>query len=200
MENEREQPKDTGKKEEGIIANNDNLFSHALSSAAFATVGAKLSYLGVFHDIDDILGKEKVSVWQKVKWSVDGTLLKKTQERIEHLRNSEQKSALVAYLKATKHSTMLMVLGGAIGAVAGWVRGGLIKDWHNIYEHPWDSTKVIIGLEKPEIMDKYNKKKEEPIMLAHADSKSISKDDSSKWRDYVAKAKSLEHMQQTMQP
>lgn len=172
-------------KEEGrLITHNDNLVAHALSSAAFATVGAKLSYLGTFHDIDAILGKQKVSFWQKVKWSIDGTLFEKTKEKISYLTENGKNNRLTAFLKATKYSSGLMAIGAGVGAVVGWVRGGLIADWHDIYRHPLDSTKVVLGLAEPNILEKYDSKKPEQVKLAGLES-SGKMADSSKWQDYV---------------
>lgn len=195
MEQEQSSAHNHNKEENRLIEKNDNLVAHALSSAAFATVGAKLSYLGTFHDIDAILGKQKVSFWQKVKWSVDGTLFEKTKEKISHLTENGANNRLTAFLKATKYSSGLMAIGAGVGAVVGWVRGGLIADWHNIYRHPLDSTKVVLGLANPDILEKYDTKKPEQVKLANLES-SNKMADSSKWQDYIKSRATTEQAKQ----
>lgn len=168
------------------VKNNDNLASRAIASAAFATVGAKLSYLGTFKDVDNILGNQKVSFWQKVKWTVNGTLKDKVKEKIHYLQETEQESALISYLKLMKVSSKLMGIGAAIGAVVGWVRGDRIENWKDIIKHPVDSTKIVFGIKEP-------KKAEDTTLYAKAENNAgvtnPLQPNSTNWQDYARERK-----------
>ncbi len=183
---EKEKSAQTPTPDSHPVKNNDNLASRAIASAAFATVGAKLSYLGIFKDIDNILGNQKVSFWQKVKWTVNGTLWKKTKQKIHYLREIEQASALASFFQLTKTNNTVMAIGAAIGAVVGWVRGDRIENWKDIIKHPVDSTKIVFGFKEP-------KKAEDTTLYAKAENNAGVTNplhtNSTNWQDYTRERK-----------
>jgi hypothetical protein len=99
-------------------------------------------------DANALMGKE-ITLGKKLVGVFDGTLLKKCAEKIQHLMVHEKKSMMSATASTMKYSLILTGVGMVGGAVLGWMRGGRIENWKDIIAHPWQSTKLVLGLEEP---------------------------------------------------
>lgn len=140
-----------------------SFFARLLAATGFSIVGAKLGLLALPIDANAIFDKEKLTFKEKVNSIFDGTFKQKLGEKatilmqkdfapilergIQPTQQEIIKSSIVTTLKLTKYSTIIGIVGMGAGAILGWVRGGLIENWKDIFTHPLDSTKIVLGFE-----------------------------------------------------
>ncbi|MDX1974848.1 MAG: hypothetical protein SFT92_04150 [Rickettsiales bacterium] len=126
-----------------------SLGARLLVATAFSTIGAKIGFIGTAMDVNDLFKNTEMTVGQKIRASFNGQLTEKLMEKIKDIMRIENKGAVSAIAKASKYTIITTVAGTALGAVMGWVRGGRIEHWKDIFIHPWESTKIIVGLQEP---------------------------------------------------
>jgi len=164
--------------------------SRLMVTGGFILLGKKIGLLGTIADANELLKGENVSFGKKLLYSIDGTLIKKWIEKAKFIIETENRTGLsgkiYAGAKAAKYGTITTLIGGAIGGVIGWQRGGRIKDWHDIFAHPWESTKIIFAAEDPQQQNLPNKttpkSKSAPIDFSEA---SEAKSNSKNWGNYT---------------
>lgn len=188
-----------------------SLAARLLVAYGMSGIGAKLLFLGIPLDANAVFEGQKLTLKEKFsrekfKQALEEKLQLETLrsltgqkdtglglEKLKQLAiksnpstSAQIKAQLKSFIKLTKFSTGLGVIGTVIGAIIGWKRGGLIEDWHDTVKHPIDSTKVILGFAKPEILDKYRTNKKEPEKKQAVDTTETSKQENSKsWANEI---------------
>jgi hypothetical protein len=127
-----------------------SLFSRILVATAFSTVGAKIGFLGSVADANAVLKEGTTMTFgQKIRASFNGTLIKKLGEKVATIMEQERKGPWVASAKVMKYTLITTGIGTVGGAILGWIRGGRVESWKDIFKHPIDSTKLILGFKRP---------------------------------------------------
>ena len=158
----------------------DSIASRALVATVFGGVlASKVNNIGALMDANNVLKEHNLTVGQKIRSVFTGDLFVKLKEKHDFIKKVENKGTIKAGLKVFKYSVITSVIGGAIGAGLGWTLGGRIKDWKDIIKHPWQSTKLMFGIEKPE----QTKEAEKPLYIAQQPPP--EPDGSRRWQDYT---------------
>lgn len=143
-----------------------SLAAKLLTSLAFSTVGAKLGLIGLIPDANAAMAGENLSFGEKVKGVFNGKLVQRIMEKTqETLVNDpafhkfeqglelslKEKGRLLWSMtgKNAKWTLAITGVGTVAGGVLGWVRGGKVEKWQDIFTHPIRSTKLVLGLETP---------------------------------------------------
>lgn len=172
MENEQNQ--DTQPTEE----KKNSLASRALVAAAFGTVvGTHVNNIGTVMDVRDILKGQNLELRSVLTRKFWWESWEKLKEKHKATMVAENKGWFAAGAKVFKYTIITTVIGGAAGAALGWTLGGRIENWKDIFKHPWQSTKVIFGMEKP---------KTEQVQTAAASiPETTTPETSTKWQNYA---------------
>lgn len=157
-----------------------SLGARTLVALGFGTVGAKIGTLGMIADAKELYAGKNLSMWQKVRGTLDGTMSQALSENIT--KDLEAGMSISRSLgKAMKYSLITTAVGTAAGTIIGWIRGGRIENWKDIIKHPIDSSKIIFGVGTPKHIKPANSQPEsEPTKLAQAETADT------KWQDYHA--------------
>jgi len=124
-----------------------SLAARLFVATAFSGVTAKLGMLGTVADVSAIVGKE-LTFGEKLRGVFSKSFLEKFNDKLVDLVERGN-SPLIASVKVFKWTMIVGAVASVAGFVVGWARGGLIADWKDIIKHPWRSTKIIFGAEKP---------------------------------------------------
>lgn len=155
---------------------NHSIASRALVATAFGYVGAKIGTVGSLIDANELLKEEK-TVGQKIGSVFNGKLWSELKKQTVNIMETENKNILQASAKTMKYGIIGTVVGVGAGGVIGWIRGGRIDNWKDIVKHPWQSTKIIFGAEKPNSETAQN--------VASAQAITTKPENSTKWQDYT---------------
>ncbi len=169
-----------------------NLASRALVATAFGVLLAgKVNNIGTIMDANKILKNRTLG--QKVVAVFNGELAKGLYHEFKKAMGKNNKGviattkgAVSATSKVFKHTLITSGIGAAIGGGLGWALGGRIDDWHDIFKHPWESTKIMFEFKR--------KPSEEAAVVAAAqqeEKKPAPQENNTKWQDY-AKERQLE--------
>lgn len=162
-----------------------NTASRLLTATVFGTlVAGKVNTVGQVADVKNILGKANAVSQNELKnmkyiekfriiWNAVVNNFKA--EINKH--NNPVKGFIVAGSKAFKYTIITSIIGGAVGGAIGWKLGERIENWRDLYKHPWQSTKIMFGITKPDA------EPATPTMLAEG--KKPEQQNATKWQDYA---------------
>lgn len=163
-----------------------NTASRVITSAFFAKLFAGvLNNPGQIMDVNNALASQNKSMtftekvgslfttgfWKKL-WAQHQKIIEK------EFPNNPVKGFFVATNRVLKYTIIFSAVGGTIGAVLGWSLGDRIKDSKDLYKHPWQSTKILLGITKPDA------EQTPPTMLAE-NKKPAQEATTTKWQDYA---------------
>ena len=130
-----------------------SLTARILVALGFSAVGAKLSLLGTVADANALFKGDNLTVGQKFKSIFNGEFAAKATKKFEGLLAGKTsltvKDQFHMIFSLMKWTTIVGIAGTVVGLVVGWVQGGKIEKWQDMFTHPWRSTKIIFGFEKP---------------------------------------------------
>lgn len=203
-------PNNTEQAEKSTEPRKHSLGARILVALGISGIGSKLLFLGLPFDANNVFEGEKLTLKEKFsrtkfKAGVEKKLnleifrelagnkdpklgledLKEIVRQKNPSTGAQIKAGFKSFIKLTKFTTGLAIAGSLVGAVIGWKRGGLIEDWHDTVKHPIDSAKVILGLAKPEILDKYRKPKKGSKQGQTADAAESDKGNSNSWTNKI---------------
>lgn len=157
--------------------------SRLLTATVFGTlVAGKVNTIGQVADVKNILGNaiaedslKNMKYLDKLKiiWKA---VVKNFKTEMSKSDNPV-KGFIVSCSKAFKYTIITSVIGGTIGAVVGWKLGERIENWKDLYKHPWQSTKIMFGFEKPDA--------ELVATAAPVKDKKFDQENTTKWQDYA---------------
>jgi hypothetical protein len=161
-----------------------NTASRLLTATVFgALVAGKVNSIGQVADVKNILGKaneiskdelKNMKYTKKFRIIWDAVVNNFKTEMNNY--SNPVKGFIVAGSKAFKYTIITSVIGGAVGGAIGWKLGERIENWRDLYKHPWQSTKIMLGLEKPEVL---------LANTAPTHNKKPEQEKSTKWQDYA---------------
>jgi hypothetical protein len=163
----------------------DSIASKALVATAFGYVGAKIGTIGSLVDANEILKEQKLTTGEKIGSLFNGKLWKELKNQTAEIMEKENKGLLAASTKTMKYGIITTAIGATAGVAVGWVRGGRVDNWKDIVKHPWESTKIVFGAEKPE------PKKDEPQIATTITNntsvipKNSEQETSTNWQNYT---------------
>ncbi len=164
------------------IEEKKNLASRVIAATAFAKIFAGvINNPGQIIDANRIFQGEPMSLTDKARSVWSGDAWKRLKAQSQSIRDKYPENKIKGWFIATNHvfkyTVITGTIGGIIGAVLGWSLGDRIKDSKDILKHPWRSTKIMLGIDKPEA------EPATPTMLAH--DKKPEQEKSTKWQDYT---------------
>jgi len=98
-------------------------------------------------DANDVFKGQSLTLGEKLKSPFNGKFKEALGKRVEELVNKEGRSLMNALAKLSKWSIITTGIGMVAGGIVGWIQGGRIENWKDIFKHPWQSTKIIFGAE-----------------------------------------------------
>lgn len=113
-----------------------------------SVIGGKLSIPGLVMDLNNMFPKG-MPVGAKFKTTFSKEVVPLVQEAITQ-EMVKGRGPLIAMLVATKWSMILPTVGGLALGIIGWQRADRIRNSEDIIKHPIKSTKIILGLQKPD--------------------------------------------------
>jgi len=126
-----------------------SLGARTLVAAAFSAIGAKLGFIGTVMDVNHLFKDKEMTLGKKMHAVFSPEIIEKTMVEVRSVMRAEKKSMLSAIAKVNKFGITTTMAGVAVGAILGWVRGGRIEHWKDIFDHPIESTEIILGLKAP---------------------------------------------------
>mgnify|MGYP001197270020 CR=1 FL=1 len=182
-------PKQTAETEAPPVADpatqpteNKNTASRLLTATVFGTlVAGKVNTIGQVADVKNILGNaiskddlKNMKYTKKIGIIWDAVV--KNFKTEMNKSNNPVKGFIVSGSKAFKYTIITSVIGGTIGAVVGWKLGERIENWKDLYKHPWQSTKIMFGFEKPAQL---------VATATPTEDKKLNPENNTKWQDYA---------------
>lgn len=174
MDNTENKNKNPTEKKEG------SLVSRILTATAFgALLATKVNNIGTIIDANNVLKGNGYTFGQKIGSVFSGELFSKLVNKYKETVKAQTRhpvsSHIVAGTKIFRYTIITGAIGGAAGAALGWKLGGRIENWKDIFKHPWQSTKTMFGIEKP------NSEQNETVVAEN----NSEQETSTKWQDYA---------------
>ena len=163
-----------------------SLGSRALVAAAFSVIGAKIGYIGTVMDVNHLFKDNNMTLGKKFRAAFSPAILEKVMEKVRDVMRTENTSMWYAMVKVNKFGAITTAAGVGIGAILGWARGGHIQNWHDIFESPLESTKIILGFQKPHAIVDTNATRRDEVVPERATESPTS----NYWQQYVANERS----------
>lgn len=159
-----------------------NTASRSLVATAFGVlVAGKVNNIGTAIDANRVFKGQNMTIVDKLNSVWDRSFFTKLNDQfnltMKEYPNNKIKGALVAGNRVFKYTIITTVIGAAIGGAIGWKLGGRIDNWRDIFKHPWQSTKVMFGFEKPDA--------ELMATATPVQDKKFDQEKTTKWQDYA---------------
>lgn len=147
-----------------------SLGARLMAALGFGSAGAKLGMFGIIFDANSAMAGANMTIGEKFKGMFNGKLKTMVIEKLgANMAKNPHANIGMEILKATKWSAGLMAGGLVVGSVVGWIRGGLIENWKDVFKHPVRSTKIILGFASPDIQHEAKPQEAKPVPPEPAD-------------------------------